>query len=251
VHPDGQKSEWADRFEKLYRSFHRYFRVREFRLHEPAYPLVAVVFQNEGDYFAYSARIGEPGQSGRLGHYSLNSNRVYLYDTRQDRGDWTLNAETIIHESTHQTACNCGIHTRRSGTPRWLAEGLATMFEVRGVYDSRASDRRADRINAYQLRRFQEFVRTRRPEGFMAQLVAHDNAFASDGDGAYAEAWALTFYLMETRPREYAEYLARTADREMFTDYTAAERIADFREIFHPDLRWFERQFLSFMEDVK
>jgi hypothetical protein len=36
----------------------------------------------------------------------------------------------------------------------------------------------------------------------------------------------------------------------MFTDYTAAERIADFREVFHPDLRWFERQFLSYMEDL-
>jgi hypothetical protein len=38
----------------------------------------------------------------------------------------------------------------------------------------------------------------------------------------------------------------------MFIDYpyTAEERITDFREIFHPDLRWFERQFLSFMEDL-
>lgn len=250
VHPQGQRSEWAERFEKLYRSFHRYFRVRGFDPQEPPYPLVAVVFSNQADYFAYASQNGSTLHPGTLGHYEPDSNRVFLFDTRESGGDWTLNAETIIHEATHQTAFNCGIHRRFTDTPRWVVEGLATMYEARGVYDSRLSDTRKDRTNRDRLRNFQEFARTRRPAGFLAQLIADDDAFRSDPIGAYAEAWALTFFLAETRPRQYAKYLARTADRELFTAYPAAERVADFQDAVHPDLRWLEAQFLSFMEDV-
>lgn len=250
VHPQGQKSEWANRFEKLYRSFHHYFRVRGFRPEEPAYPLVAVVFPNREDYFAYAAKAGSTLHSDTLGHYSPHSNHVYLFDMRHSGGDWTTTGETIIHEATHQTAFNCGIHSRFGETPRWVVEGLATMFEARGVYDSRASDSRADRFNDERLRDFREFVRARRTDGFMARMIAGDDAFRTNPIDAYAEAWALTFYLAETRRRQYAEYLTRTADLEMFTVYTPEERVADFREIFHPDLRWFERQFLSYMEDL-
>lgn len=251
VHPSGQKSQWADRFEKLYRSFHHYFRVRGFRPQEPPYPLVAVVFRNEADYFTYASREGTKLQHGTLGHYSQLNNRVFLFDTRDDGGDWTTNAEIVIHEATHQMAFNTGIHTRFAATPLWLVEGLATMYEARGVYDSRLSDTRADRINRGRLRNFKDFVSERRPAGFMAELIADDAAFRSDPIDAYAEAWALTFFLVETRPREYGEYLARTAARKAFTDYASEERVADFQDIFHKDLRWFESQFLSFMEDVK
>jgi hypothetical protein len=85
----------------------------------------------------------------------------------------------------------------------------------------------------------------------MSQVIASDAAFRSDAIGAYAEAWALTFFLAETRPRPYSEYLVRTADREVLTDYTAQERIADFQDIFHKDLKWFEAQFLKYMDDLR
>jgi hypothetical protein len=251
VHPTGQKSEWADRFEELYRSFNHYFRVRGFRPVEPDFPLVAIVFRSEADYFAYAAREGTTLQQGTLGHYSPESNRIFLFDTRTGGGDWTVNADTIIHEATHQMAFNTGIHTRFTSAPRWLVEGLATMFEVRGVYENRMSDTRDDRLNEGRLREFNDFAANRRPAGFMTELVASDAAFRSDTSSAYAEGWALTFFLAETRPRLYAEYLQRTAAREMFTNYTPAERLADFQDVFHNDLKWFESQFLKFMEDFK
>jgi hypothetical protein len=249
VHPTGQKSQWADRFEKLYRSFHHYFRRRGFQPVEPPYPLVAIVFPNQADYFAYASKEGTTLQEGTLGHYSQESNRVYLFDTREDGGDWTINADTIIHEATHQTAFNTGIHTRFTGAPRWLTEGLATMYEARGVYDSGASDTRADRLNVDRLADFKEFAATE-PEEFLRPFIADDLDFRSDAMGAYAKSWALTFFLVETRPRQYAEFLARTAERDMFTDYPAAERVADFQQIFHKDLRWLEAQFLTFMADI-
>ena len=44
AHPRGRGSEWAKRFEDLYRTFVNYFRVRGFKHADPGYPMVAVVF---------------------------------------------------------------------------------------------------------------------------------------------------------------------------------------------------------------
>lgn len=252
VHPAGQKSEWADRFEKLYRSFNHYFRVRGFQPKEPPFPLVAIVFRTEAELQAYAARQGDSA-SNVLGYFAHNTNRIALYDRRTRGGDWRDNAETIIHEATHQTAYNVGIHTRFSGTPKWVSEGLASLFEARGVYNHQLSDTREDRINRGRLSYFKQFAAKRRRPGFMSELIATDKPFEREVDDAYAEAWALTFFLVETRPRQYAEYLQRTADREMFIDYdyTPAERLADFQDIFHNDLKWFEAQFLKYMEKLK
>src|SRR5262249_20647729 len=38
AHPAGQQSQWADRFENLYRSFVHYFSVRGFRVKDPEFP---------------------------------------------------------------------------------------------------------------------------------------------------------------------------------------------------------------------
>ena len=54
--------------------------------------------------------------------------------------DWTTNADTIIHEAAHQTAFNTGVHTRCGDSPRWLVEGLGTMFEARKVRAQRRHD---------------------------------------------------------------------------------------------------------------
>ncbi len=250
VHPAGQKSTWADRFEKLYRSFVHYFRVRGFQPRDPKFPLVAVVFRTQREYYAHAAKQGSPLQQGTLGHYDTKSNQIFLFDTTTSGGKWSDNAETIIHEATHQTAFNTGIHARFGGSPRWLVEGLATMFEAQGVWDSRSYQTQRDRINVGRLRDFKDFVKSRRREGFLQELIASDKAFRSDGHGAYAEAWALSFYLCETQPRKYCQYLARTARRESFTQYSASERVADFQAIFGKNLRWIEAQFLKYMEGV-
>ena len=114
VHPRGSKDTWANRFEDLYRSCLQYFRVRGFTPREPEFPLVAIVYRNQADYFAAASASGTPMRPGTLGHYDPTSNRVYLFDVTggKDSGDWTQNADTIIHEATHQTAFNVGIHTR-------------------------------------------------------------------------------------------------------------------------------------------
>ena len=75
--------------------------------------------------------------------------------------------------------------------------------------------------------------------------------FSVNPSAAYAEAWAFTFYLVENEPRKYAQYLALTASRPPFSEYEAAQRIADFTSVFGSNWRMLEAQFLRFMKGVK
>jgi hypothetical protein len=75
--------------------------------------------------------------------------------------------------------------------------------------------------------------------------------FRSDAAGAYAEAWALSLYLCETRPRQYVDYLDETASRPIFSQYSATERVADFQAAFGSDLKQLEANFLNWMAEIK
>jgi len=254
AHPRGQRDQWAQRFEDLYRSFTHYFSVRGLKLEEPPFPLIGIVCRNRRDFLRYSAGQGGPTAAGILGYYSLQSNRIVLYDAaagQSSAASWQESASTVIHEATHQTAFNRGIHSRYSPPPRWVAEGLATMFEASGVYDASRFTRQSDRVNRGCLRRFRQGVATgHRPE-VLADIVASDRLFQLNLAAAYAEAWALTFYLVETQPRKYAEYLARTANRPLFEPYSSLERTADFTSVFGDDWRMLEARFLRFLKDLE
>jgi hypothetical protein len=251
VRPRGRGTDWARRLESLYSGFNHYMSVRGFRLSEPPTPLVAIVFRNRDEYYQYAADHGTTLGEGTLGHYDGQSNRVYLYDIAEDdeSADWSSNAETIIHEATHQTAYNTGIHHRFAEQPRWVVEGLAMMFEAPGVWSAASFHAQADRINRYRLEYFRDGADTRE-EDWIGTLVASDRPFERTPFDAYAEAWVLSFYLCETRPQEYSAYLARVANRKLFSQYSPADRVADFTSAFGHDLRLLHAQVLRFVEKL-
>ena len=253
AHPRGQRDRWAGRFEDLYRSFTHYFSVRGLRPTRPPFPLIAVVCKDRREFRRHTAKRGLAAPNGVLGFYSLESNQIILYDmgAEDDSQQWQQNASVIIHEVTHQTAFNTALHNRYAPPPLWVAEGLATMFEAPGLYDSRHYTGRADRVNRGRLQAFQRLVvPNHRPE-LLAALVASDELFRTNPAAAYAEAWALSFFLVETRPRKYTKYLGLTAERPAFTQYTSAQRTADFRSVFGDNWRMLEARFLRFMADVQ
>ncbi|HEX3600867.1 MAG TPA: DUF1570 domain-containing protein, partial [Lacipirellulaceae bacterium] len=172
VHPRGERDLWADRFEQLYDRFEHYFRVRGFELKEPQFPLVAVVFRDQDEYMRRAAASGTPMHPNTLGHYDPLSNRVFLFDVtaKNHNVDWSENAATIIHEATHQMAFNTGVHRRFAAQPRWLVEGLATMFEAKGVWNSQYDRTQADRINRGRLNGFQDYAAGRRQPGSLGTL---------------------------------------------------------------------------------
>ncbi|MBX3415378.1 MAG: DUF1570 domain-containing protein [Pirellulales bacterium] len=252
VHPSGKGPQWSRRFEDLYRSFVIYFQVRDFQLKEPEFPMVAIVFPNQREFMQYAARDGSGVGRNVLGYYSPMSNRVALYDSGGGKSSWEQDADTIIHEATHQSAFNTGIHTRFAPQPKWVIEGLGTMFEASGVWDSRNHTRQNERVNRGRFGDFRAMIEQQaRKENSLEELIASDERFSADPAAAYAEAWALTYYLVETQPRKYAQYLKRVIDRTEFQPYPAAQRMADFTAVFGDNFRLIDAQFLRFIKSQK
>jgi hypothetical protein len=254
AHPRGKGAFWANRFEDLFRSCTHYFTLRSLRLHEPEFPLVAIVWPRREDFVRYSATQGSNVRDDILGYYSPVSNRVTLYDQGPGRSGsraWQQNEATIIHEATHQMAFNTGVHNRFGSTPLWLAEGLGTMFEAPGVWDWRDFPRQADRLNRDRLAQFRQWRRTGRQPGNFVNLISSDRLFQTNPPAAYAEAWAWVFFLTETYPQKFAEYVQHTANRPDFQDYPMARRISDFTAVFGDDLRKLESFFLQFIDGLR
>jgi len=253
VHPAGKRDQWAPRFEQLYRSFVHFFSARGWQLHEPRFPLIAVVFPRQVEFWEQASREGLPHNPGILGYYSPVTNRILMYDSSATggQGDWATNAETIIHEAAHQSAFNTGVHTRFASPPRWLVEGLGTLFEARGVWQSRTYPNQADRLNRARLTAWQVYNHRGRPKSAIAEIVASDRIFSTNPSGAYGEAWMLSFFLLETSPKQYVEYLGRVASRSAFSEYAGPERLQDFTAIFGSDLTMLEARLERFVAGLK
>lgn len=252
VHPAGKRDQWAPRFEELYRSFIQYFSARGWQLTEPRFPLIAVIFPRQADFWQAAGRDGLPRMSGVLGYYSPTTNRILMFDSSAESGrDWTTNADTIIHEAAHQTAFNLGVHGRFGANPRWVVEGLGTMFEAKGVWQSRTNPQQADRINRGRLTSWRAYANGRRSADAIGQIVSSDRIFAENPDGAYAEAWALSFFLMESEPKKYIQFLSKTAALPSFADYRAPQRLADFTAVFGSDLKMLDARMQRFMAGLK
>ena len=252
VHPKGQRNLWAQRFEDLYRNFTHYFRSRKIRIERPQFPLVAIVFHQRQDFLRYAGKSGINLSSRILGCYEFKSNRIMLYDRtagREGRG-WGANADVIIHEATHQMANNTGLHTRYGSTPVWVAEGLATMFEARGVWNATRYRQQSDRINQERLQSYRLNAKSQTVQR-LAQLIVNDTMFDSHPDIAYSEAWALTFFLTEREPQKYQRYLKKTAARQPFIGYSSDQRKKDFTDVFGQDLIMLNARMARFIQSLK
>lgn len=253
VHPKGQHDLWATRFDQLYRSFQPYFSARGLRPNAPQFPLVAIVFRSQDEFQRYAADSGVRISPEVLGFYSIATNRILMYDqtaASSNDGDWQANAETIVHEALHQVAFNTGLHSRYAPQPHWLVEGLAVMFEAPGVWNSGRYRLSTDRINQGRLRDFQFFAERGRPPDTLPQLISSDSPFQSDPGRAYADAWALTFYLVESQPAKYFQYLATIAGRPAHTDYRSPERLRDFTAAFGSDFTMLDAQLIRFIDKL-
>ena len=158
---------------------------------------------------------------------------------------------TIIHEATHQVAFNIGIHTRiGQPNPRWVVEGLATVFEAPGMRSSSLAMTPGAKLNRLRLTHFREFAKSRRQPKTLESYVQSDQGFGANVLDGYSQAWALTYFLVETRSSEYARYLKLIAARPAIEEYDDKQRLADFRQAFGSDLVLLEAKFLRYMDEV-
>lgn len=252
VHPAGQRDQWAQRFEDLYRQMLRYYSVRGIRIQEPPFPLVAVVFRSQNDFLNHARSQGVSAGGNLLGYYDPTSNRIFMFDVtaggRLDE-DWRENAATIVHEAAHQSAFNIGIHSRFTPPPRWLAEGIGTLFEAPGIYDAARYTKLHDRINVGQYAAYRRyFASATGATGILKSVVVRDEGF---GYPQYAFSWAALLMLSEQEPQKLAQYLQRTAIKQPFATISPTERVRDFQSVFGPDLDGLEIRVHRFMADLQ
>jgi hypothetical protein len=218
-------------------------------VHDPPRPLVVVIFSDRRAYEALAARDLGAAADRVVGYYNLLTNRVTTYDLtgtdslprasgspRGPAGIEILSSPaaaglvaTLVHEATHQMAFNCGMHRRLAPVPLWVSEGIATYFETPDLENARGW-RGIGRVNRPRL---DHFLATHR-RGAVAAIVADDDRFrAADGPlDAYAAAWALTRYLVDSRKREFVTYLRAQAARPPLDDDSPERRRRDFEAAF-------------------
>lgn len=246
VHPAGQRDQWAPRFETMYRSFVAHFSSRGFPLQQPEFPLVAVVFDGRAAYDRHLATLNIHVAANVPGLFSNDTNRVYLY---QDAASGEHELRLVIHEATHQAAFNTGVHNRVTTLPRWVAEGLAQVFEAPGVWNRFAYRDPADRVLPDILKEYL-LLRKRQPARSFKPLLISDTPFRSHPGAAYAEAWALSFFLAEREPRAYAQYLRRLATQDPSARRSPTERLQDFLDCFGSDLKQLDARMMRYLSTL-
>jgi hypothetical protein len=251
-------------FERLHRGFINFWEQRRMPVRKPEVPLVALVFRDKQSFVQYARReLGEAAPT-IVGYYSLATNRVTMYNLtgidarrpsrRLDSAEQisrvlsspeaARTVATVVHEATHQLAFNCGLHERWGDVPMWVSEGIAVFFETPHVGSSKGW-RAIGAVNRSRLLQFRQYLRTR-PEDSLQTLLADDERFrtADSAINAYAETWALTYYLLKTRAADYVKYLRKIAARPPLARNTPEERLLEFREAFGSDLKGLDESFV-------
>ncbi len=259
-------------FEQLYRAFTNYWDRRGFAIKTPEFPLVAVVFADKQSYAKFAQpELGEAGPN-IIGYYSLQTNRMTMHDLTglealrgpgarrtttsqinemlaQPAAERTV--ATIVHEATHQIAFNCGLQTRFADIPLWVSEGVAVYFETPDL-KSTTGWNSIGGVNHVRLALLRDYL-ARRPPGSLKTLLADDQRFrnARDALEAYAEAWALNYFLIRQRPKQYLEYFKRLAAKTAWVADGPDGRLREFQEVFGDDLQKLDQDFVRYMLQVR
>ena len=255
-------------FERLYTAFRNYWTHKGFELAEPEFPLVAVVFADKSSYVKFSrAELGDAAES-IIGYFSLASNRMTMYDLTESSGRGNrfnssaqLNqvlggaqavqtVATVVHEAMHQIAFNCGLHTRFSDCPLWFSEGIAVYFETPDLHSTKGWSG-VGAVNRMRLVQFQQFLRSR-PRDSLTTLIRDDKRFHDLKQvlDTYSEAWALTYYLIRQRPKQYVEYLRLLSAKKPVVQDTPQARLDQFERCFG-SLKQVDADFLRYMLRVR
>ncbi len=249
--------------ENLYKSLSEVLRKRGFAIHEPEFPLVAIIFRTERDFRAHR-RIDPDIQA----YYEPLSNRITFYQKGEHDGDSPEVAalrkpQTVAHEGTHQILQNIGIQPRLAAWPLWLVEGLAEYcspptitrkglaawgglglvnpFHMATIHDLN------DPLPV-QVKGMKRAQVGRNPKTPMVEyLVTRKSLTPTD----YALSWALTHYLLMKRGNDFLAFLKTMSQIPPLEDRSPEDHLASFREAFGPDLVKMDRSIASYLAKLK
>jgi len=240
-------------FERLYSAFRNAWNRQGFEMVDPEFRLVAIVFSDKASYIKYSQKdLGDAADS-IIGYYNMESNRMIMYDlagvavNRPGRsvGLSHINqflaspnapgaVSTIVHEATHQIAFNSGLHQRLSDCPKWFSEGIAMYCETPDLGRGKGWAG-IGAVNRTRLTQFQQYMQ-QRPARSLKTLIGSDDRLldVKQAVDAYAESWALTYYLIHKHPKQYIAYLKVLSRKQPLVYDEKATRLAEFEKQFGP-----------------
>ncbi len=261
----------VDLYERLYRGFHRFWKSKGFELTPPRFPLVSLIFETKADYVRYASQEFQ-GSENTFGYYHQGTNRLASYDLTGVEGmipsNMRVNRDTlvqqilsrpeaertvatIVHEACHQIAFNCGLQTRLGASPLWLSEGLATYFESPDL-TSKGGWGGIGKINQHNYNNLVQYLPVRTPDSLT--LLLSDDSRLRNGETmtqAYAEAWGLTHFLVQTRAKDFVKYLQGVREIPIGTQPSTRERLDMFRSCFGDDLTKIDRDFLRHLQRLR
>ena len=270
-------AEWSSSLlEGLNKALVRYWGRAGIELEKPEFPLPIVIHSTAAAYNAASRGEGVP--EGAVGYYHMTTNRVRMYDItgaeelragggrsgsrREISRMLSLPAAeplvaTIVHEATHQVCFNTGLMQRYADLPIWLVEGMAAYFEAPGAGTSRGWSG-IGRVNDRRLQTFQRNLPKWNGASLTSLLASDDRLRDPRRAGeAYADAWALNYYLIKKHGDDYVAYVKELSKcgpldgppaKETEAD-TARKRLKAFTDRFGP-LEELERDFLQVMSKL-
>jgi hypothetical protein len=132
--------------------------------------------------------------------------------------------------------------------PLWVSEGVATYFETPDL----ASQRGWKGIGNVNKPRLERYL-ARPGVGSLERMIVDDDMFR-DAEGAldaYARAWALTYYLMQTRKEAFVGYMKTIARKEPLAEDSPEQRLRDFEEAFGAAPAAVEETMLRFLSRLR
>ncbi|MBL8889956.1 MAG: DUF1570 domain-containing protein [Planctomycetaceae bacterium] len=264
---DREYVQWvATLYERLFSGFNNFWKNRGFEPRPATRPLIVLVFANRAQFerFARTDMKAEP--TGIIGYYHVLNNWVVMYDLMADgqfggreRGlsqalshpNAVPMVATIVHEATHQLMFNNGMQQRLADIPLWVSEGLAVYFEAPDL-TSKQGWKGIGKINVLRYQRAKQYLQ-QRPADSLVTLMQDDKRFR-DGTAtldAYAEAWALNFFLLKKYAKQYQAYLQALSEKAPLINQTGPERIALFEEKLGKPLSELDREFVQFLQKLQ
>ncbi len=106
-------------------------------------------------------------------------------------------------------------------------------------------------VNQSRLERFRQYL-DYRPADSLETLIRDDRRFRDPKQAldTYAEAWALTHFLLQKHPKEYVSYLAMLSKKKALLEDGPERRVDQFRQAFG-ELRPLEAEFLRYMGKLR
>jgi Protein of unknown function (DUF1570) len=195
--------------ESIARDFLARFRKRGFKVDFPARRMTVVTLKNAASYHAFS---GEETDETVGGHYDQDGNWLVIFDFRPEKANVNAkrtNTFTLVHENIHLLCFNTGLLPPKTDAPAAISEGLATYGEL---WTPPGTPSAFGAVNQPRLRALLQQNGEEISWIPVDRLLADDEWFNKPETTqlAYAEAWLLVHFLMDTEERlpRFRAYLA-------------------------------------------